>query len=194
MATRNFRELCELQWEQDNFVCVGLDSDEQKIPKSIKRRGYSRGGTVLAFNKAIVEKTADVAWGYKPNIAYYEALGPRGIEALIQTVEFINNYAPEKPVILDEKRADIGSTNLGYVTAAFEQYGVDAVTVHPYLGEEALRPFLDRQEREIIVLCRTSNPGAGEFQDLKVLPYNLPLYRVVARRVAVAWNKKGDAR
>ena len=138
------------------------------------------------FNERVVEATLDIAAAFKPNTAFYEALGAAGWEALRQTVDHIHRVAPEIPVILDAKRADIGSTNEGYVRAIFDEVGADAVTVHPYLGEHALRPFLDRPGVGVFVLARTSNPGAGEFQDLLV--DGLPLYRQVARRVARAWS------
>jgi len=111
---------------------------------------------------------------------------------LSRTVEYIRETYPHIPVILDAKRADIGSTNPGYVQAAFDIIGVDAITVHPYLGKEALAPFLERKEKGIIVLAKTSNPGAAEFQDLLVGDFREPLYLVVARTVARAWNTNGN--
>jgi len=109
---------------------------------------------------------------------------------LANTIKFIHQVAPEVPVILDAKRADIGNTNKGYVQAAFEELGVDAITVHPYLGKEALQPFLNRGDKGVFVLVRTSNPGAGEFQDLQV--NGEPLYQIVARQVATEWNKNNN--
>lgn len=128
-------------------------------------------------------------------MAFYEELGEEGIAALIRTVKLINEIAPCVPVILDAKRADIGNTNRGYVAAAFSEIGADAITVHPYLGAEALAPFLECEDKGVIVLCRTSNKGAGEFQDLMVTtevgyaPAE-PLYLRVARNVSQRWNKK----
>ncbi|MBI4114387.1 MAG: orotidine-5'-phosphate decarboxylase [Candidatus Niyogibacteria bacterium] len=189
MNDRNFRKMLEAQWSRGNFVCVGLDSDVWKIPtKHIQHSKYmNAGGVQVVFNRAIVEATRDLVCAYKPNIAFYEAYGCDGIEALHRTIADIHAIAPDVPVILDAKRADIGSTNAGYVDAAFGYLHADAITVHPYLGAEALQPFLARTEKGIIVLCRTSNPGAGEFQDLSV--NGEPLYRFVARRVASEWNK-----
>lgn len=112
--------------------------------------------------------------------------------ALYQTVRYIKNNYPHIPVILDAKRADIGSTNDGYVKATFDLMGADAITVHPYLGKEALKPFLDRKDKGTIVLVRTSNPGAGEFQDLTPGETGLPLYQVVAKNVASSWNENGN--
>ncbi len=192
--SRSFREMLETQWSRGNFVCVGLDSEFGKIPKSAYRNGnechVSTFNTIVAFNRAIVEATKDLVCAYKPNAAFYEAYGDEGIGALQRTIADIHAIAPDVPVILDAKRADIGNTNSGYVDAAFGFLRADAITVHPYLGAEALQPFLNRTEKGIIVLCRTSNPGAGEFQDLSV--NGEPLFRFVARRVASEWNKGGN--
>jgi orotidine-5'-phosphate decarboxylase len=187
---RDFRKLLEARWERGNFVCIGLDSELSKIPDAV--RAYDDGvvNAILRFNRAIVEATKDLACAYKPNIAFYEAHGKDGFVALRRTIIAVHHLAPEVPVILDAKRGDIGSTNASYVEAAFEFLQADAITVHPYLGAEALQPFLARAEKGVIVLCRTSNPGAGEFQDLSV--NGEPLYRFVARRVASEWNKSGN--
>lgn len=219
MATRNFREMLEAKWAEGKFVCVGLDSDFQKIPKSARRGGnecdVSIPNTIVAFNQAIVEATKDLVCAYKPNIAFYEAYGDEGIGALQRTVVDIHALASDVPVILDAKRADIGSTNLGYIDAAFTFLRVDAITVHPYLGAEALLPFLECTWGGVFVLCRTSNPGAGEFQDQRVRltdtdqmlffsgeddggkkreewPSEIPLYQYVAYRVSRHWNKNGN--
>lgn len=194
MSKRNFRELLKAQWSRGNFVCVGLDSEFSKIPEFARRSGnecdVSVANTIVEFNHAIVEATKDLVCAYKPNTAFYEAHGAEGIEALHRTIADIHAIAPDVPVILDAKRADIGNTNAGYVDAAFGFLQADAITVHPYLGAEALQPFLAQAEKGVIVLCRTSNPGAGEFQDLSV--NGEPLYRFVARRVANEWNKCGN--
>lgn len=208
MSERNFRQLLEAQWERDNFVCVGLDSELSKIPKAIANP-LSPRETIFEFNRHIVDATKDLVCAYKPNIAFYEAEGEGGLTALRETIIHIHAVAPEVPVILDAKRADIGSTNAGYVKMAFETLGADAITVHPYLGAEALQPFLERADKGIFVLCRTSNPGAGEFQDLHVIAsvederrWGFPgdnleavpmtLYKNVAYRVAYDWNKNGN--
>jgi len=202
MNDRNFRQMLEAQWSRGNFVCVGLDSEFGKIPESARRSGNERdvsvANTVVAFNRAIVEATKDLVCAYKPNAAFYEAYGDEGIGALQRTIADIHAIAPDVPVILDAKRADIGNTNAGYVDAAFGFLRADAITVHPYLGAEALQPFLARAEKGIIVLCRTSNSGAGEFQDLLVRVSDgasetvMPLYRFVAMQVAHGWNKNGN--
>ncbi len=180
-----FAELLDTRTAAGAHLCVGLDTSADSLPEAIDRT-LSAQERVVAFNERVVEATRDIAAAFKPNTAFYEALGAAGWEALQQTVDHIHRVAPEIPVILDAKRADIGSTNEGYVRAIFDEVGADAVTVHPYLGERALRPFLDRPGVGVFVLARTSNPGAGEFQDLLV--DGVPLYRQVARRVARDWS------
>jgi orotidine-5'-phosphate decarboxylase len=182
-------ELLSAHFAEGRHLVVGLDTDPRRIPESVAPGG-APAERVVEFNRRIVERTADLACAYKPNAAFYEALGTDGFRALAETVAAIRDGAPDAAVILDAKRADIGSTNAGYVTAAFDQLGVDAVTVHPYLGGEALAPFLERREKLVFVLARTSNPGAGEFQDL--LADGVPLYRHVARAVAGGWNAAGN--
>jgi orotidine-5'-phosphate decarboxylase len=186
-----FISLLQDRWQTNTFVCVGLDSDYWQLPETVKQ-GKSVEEAMFVFNQAIIDTTYDLVCAYKPNAAFYEAQGDGGLRALTRTVQYIKETYPEIPVILDAKRADIGSTNLGYVQAAFDQIGVDAITVHPYLGREALAPFLARADKGIIVLAKTSNPGAGEFQDLLVGPAQEPLYQVVARHVAEQWNANGN--
>jgi orotidine-5'-phosphate decarboxylase len=201
MKDRNFRELLEARWATDRFVCVGLDSEFPKIPKATHKSGLeckiSVANTIVAFNRDIIEATHEFACAFKPNIAFYAAYGDEGLAALHRTITVIHTIAPEVPVILDAKRADIGNTNLGYVQESFGFLRADAVTVHPYLGAEALTPFLEMKDKGVIVLCRTSNSGAKEFQDLMVtLPGNLhrhvPLYQYVAHQVATEWNNNGN--
>ncbi len=194
---RNFNELRDAKWagSEPKFVSVGLDSDYIKIPKHIKGMDPSDPtGVILNFNKYIVDATKDIVGEYKPNIAFYEEHGSEGIVALKKTIEYINETAPDVPVILDFKRGDIGNTNIGYVKAAFEYFNADAVTVSPYMGSEAMKPFLDMKEKGIIVLCRTSSPGSGEFQDL---PQGGPnegkmLFEVVAEIIRDKWNYNGN--
>lgn len=181
----------ESRWQQGNFVCVGLDSDFAQIPQALKDSA-SVEDIMAGFNQEIVEATHDLVCAFKLNAAFYEARGDQGLRALARTVRHIKENYPDIPVIFDAKRADIGSTNNGYVQSAFDQLGVDAITVHPYLGREAMKPFLDCKDKGIIVLARTSNSGAGEFQDLPVGQAQEPLYRVVARQVAQSWNANGN--
>ena len=136
-----FIDLLQDQWNKGRFLCVGLDSDYQQLPESIKTDSVS--DSLFNFNRAIVEATAESACAFKPNTAFYEGYGPAGWEALIKTNRFIREHYPEHLIILDAKRADIGNTNQGYVKAAFEVCLAHAITVHPYLGREALTPFLE---------------------------------------------------
>ncbi len=185
MTGRNFRTLLDAQWDEKKFLCVGLDTDFEKIPEHLQSSGPHEG--IFAFNTAIVDATKDIASSYKPNSAFYEAYGDQGFAALQATIAYINEVAPEVPVILDAKRADIGNTNNGYIVSAFDYLGADAITVQPYLGAEALAPFLERADKGIIVLCRTSNPGAGELQDIDA--GGEPLYMHIARLVSESWNR-----
>lgn len=167
-----FLEKLTAFWDEKKFVCVGLDKGD------------------FEFNKSIIDQTADLVCAYKPNSAFYEAEGVEGRKALEETINYIQKNYSNIPIILDAKRADIGNTNNGYVKDVFDNLGVDAVTVHPYLGKEAVQPFLDRSDKGVIVLVRTSNEGAGEFQDLVV--DGKPLYQVVAEKIAKDWNKNGN--
>lgn len=176
----------------------------EQIPYSV--RGENPALRVLAFLKAIVWATRKSAGAYKPNAAFFEALGPEGETILGMLIEYIHESAPEVPVILDSKRGDIGKTNKGYVKGAFDWKRADGITISPYLGREASQPFLDCKDKIIFVLARTSNPGAGEFQDRQVLATpaeieeldlpkrggSIPLYQVVARNVATSWNVNGN--
>lgn len=187
------------------FVCVGLDSDQAKLPEVLRFSGRAPSA-VYAFNANIIDATRDRPLAYKPNIAFYEELGADGWQTLKLTIERIKKNAPDVPIILDCKRGDIGNTNKGYVAAAFDYFGVDAVTVSPYLGKEALLPFLDRKDKGIIALCKTSNKGSGEFQDMHVsvpsgetfagryvhTSASVPLYQFVAHRIAKYWNDNGN--
>ncbi|HUC01530.1 MAG TPA: orotidine-5'-phosphate decarboxylase [Candidatus Paceibacterota bacterium] len=215
MGDRNFRSLLESRWSAGKFVCVGLDSDYAQIPESVRTKSFNDIiRSIVTFNAAIVNATSTIVCAYKPNIASYAGYGAEGIAALQRTIQYIHNFAPEIPVILDAKRGDIGSTNAGYVREAFEYFQADAITLHPYLGAKALQPFLDRDDKGIFILCRTSNPGAGEFQDLQVgvsrgeieflsrchatgwsigIPgCYAPMYLHVACQVSIAWNKNGN--
>lgn len=181
-------EKLENKFAQGNLIAVGLDPAVEKIPSVFKRRNTSVEEMFFAFNREIIEATADLVSAFKPNAAFYEAEGEQGFRALKRTADYLKENYPDIALILDAKRADIGSTNSAYATAIFDELGMDAVTVHPYLGKEALQPFLDRADKGIFVLVKTSNPGAGEFQDLKVAETGEPLYKVVAKNVATSWN------
>lgn len=159
----------------DSLLCVGLDPQPQRTPPD----------ELLSFGRAVIEATAEHACAFKPQSAFYEAAGPPGWEALAGTIELIRELAPHAVVILDAKRGDIAHTAHAYATAAFNQLGADAVTASPYLGGDSVAPFLERPERAAFVLCRTSNPGGGDFQSLPVEGTGgEPLYEQVARRAA----------
>lgn len=185
---RNFIELLEGCWDGGRHVCVGLDIDPKLLPKAVK--GDSDIDRLRHFAFAIVEETSGLVAAYKPNSSFFEALGSSGIDLLRDVVRHIHKHAPAVPVIIDAKRADIASTNDGYVQALYDYLEADAVTLHPYLGHEALRPFLNRSDKGCFILCRTSNPGAGELQDLRV--EGEFLYLRVASLVARDWNTNGN--
>lgn len=177
----DFQERLGRATANGSLVCIGLDSEVAKLPQGVDQ---------LAFNKAIVDATHDLVCAYKPNTAFYEAQGAGGIQALKDTCDYIRLVAPDVLILLDAKRADIGNTNMGYVQFAYDYLGADAITLHPYLGREALEPFLLREDKGSIILCRTSNPGAGEFQDRPVDGHKL--YEHVAKMVAMDWNTGGN--
>ncbi len=194
VAPGGFKASLERRWQLGNFVCVGLDSQYDKIPKSM-RKGLNIESAVFKFNQEIIDATHDLVCAYKPQYAFYGALGESGVSVLRRTIGFIHDKYPGIPVILDAKRNDIGNTSEQYAKEVFDIYGADAVTVNPYLGQKALQPFLDRRDKGVIVLCRTSNPGAGEFQDLLVkhpILGEVPFYQVVAYQVANEWNVSGN--
>lgn len=166
----------------NSLLCVGLDSQIEHLPESFRQNDLPQ----FSFNRWIIEQTAGYAAAFKANIAFYEARGTQGLHELQLTINYLRDRYPDIFTICDAKRADIGSTNQAYVQAIFDVMGFDAVTLHPYLGREALQPFLSRADKGCIVLCRTSNPGAGEFQDLQVS--GKPLWLVVAERVSQEWN------
>ncbi|MBP9715102.1 MAG: orotidine-5'-phosphate decarboxylase [Candidatus Pacebacteria bacterium] len=172
--------------EINSLLCVGLDADFEKIPK----RFLDMENPQFEFNKWIIEETHEYAAAYKPNSAFYEARGEQGIKELKMTMDYLVKNHPDIFTILDAKRADIGNTNNGYVNFAYEYLGVDAITLHPYLGREALMPFLNREDKVAIILCRTSNSGAGELQDLLV--DEKPIWQVVAEKVSSEWNKNNN--
>ena len=196
---RNFRELLEGQWSEGKFLCVGLDADITKIPSAAEKEDTR--AIIVAFNRRLVDATKDLVCSYKPNPAFYEAHGDEGWAALRETIMYIHEAAPEVAVILDAKRGDIGNTNEQYALSAFEHLQADAITVQPYLGREPLEPFYSRKDKGVIVLCHTSNPGAGEIQGLEVSqsdevsPHRIaePLYKLVARLAATSWNGNGNS-
>ncbi len=162
-----------------SLLCVGLDPDPAQLPPDLAARRQP----LYEFNRRIVDATHEFAAAYKPQIAFYSA---HAAEAeLAASIRYIRERAPHAIVILDAKRGDIGNTARAYAHEAFDRYGADAVTVNPYMGEDSVTPFLARPDRGAIVLCRTSNPGAHDFQDLRC--DGVPLYQAVAARAA-RWN------
>ncbi|MEZ4660634.1 MAG: orotidine-5'-phosphate decarboxylase [Caldilineaceae bacterium] len=177
--------------QNQSLVCVGLDPIPAQMPARYRSSGDSLMEDLLAWNRAIIEETADLVCIYKPNIAFYEALGLPGLKLLRQTLDLIPAHIP---VLLDAKRGDIDSTAAAYAAACFDQWGVDAVTLSPYLGRDSIEPFAAYADKGLFVLCHTSNPGAGEFQELEISDWrqldrepNQPLYIRVAQ-TASRWS------
>ena len=180
-----FIERLNAIWQKNNsLLCVGLDPDVRKIPTHLR----DQDSPLFAFNRAIIDSTADLVCAYQPQIAYYAAAGrERDLEL---TISYIHENAPGVPVILDAKRGDIGSTAEMYAAEAFDRYGADAVTVNPYMGTDTLAPFLSRADKGVVVLCRTSNPGGDDFQNLT--SDGKTLYARVAHKATHEWNENGN--
>ena len=187
----NFMQALRARWQAaDSLVCVGLDPEPAKFPA----RFTGDADAVFAFCRDIVDATAEYACCFKPQIAHFAALGAEG--ALARLIDHVHAAHRGVPVILDAKRGDIGSTAQHYAAEAFDRYGADAVTANPYLGRDSLQPFLDRADRGVVILCRTSNPGAADLQDLVISSRegsaSRPLYQHVAEQVAREWNGHGN--
>lgn len=175
-------KLKKISIKNDSLVCVGLDSDLSKLPQTFETSDNPQ----FEFNKAIIDETHDLVCAYKPNTAFYEAEGSEGVKQLKLTTDYIKEKYPEIPIIIDAKRADIGNTNLGYIKYIFDYLNGDAVTLHWYVGKEGLKPFLDLKDKCLFIYCRSSNAGAGEFQDLVM--DGKPFYQVLAEKVLKDWN------
>ncbi|HXR94079.1 MAG TPA: orotidine-5'-phosphate decarboxylase [Steroidobacteraceae bacterium] len=178
------RQLQDSWARSDSLVCVGLDPEIERFPSALAQHA----SPIFQFNRAIIDATADLVCAYKPQFAHYAAYEAE--DQLERTIEYIHRSHPGVPVILDSKRGDVGNTAERYAIEAFERYGADAVTVNPYLGGDALEPFLKHEDKGVIVLCRTSNPGARELQDLEV--DGRKLYHRVAELAARRWNSRGN--
>ncbi|WP_017878714.1 orotidine-5'-phosphate decarboxylase [Janthinobacterium sp. CG3] len=181
----NFINKLSAAWTaNDSLLCVGLDPDLAKLPPQLR----DQPDGIVTFCTRIIDATADLACSFKPQIAYFAALGAE------RQLEDICRYAretyPHIPLILDAKRGDIGATATQYAREAFERYGADAVTVNPYMGADSVEPYMEWEDRGVIILCRTSNPGGSDLQFLNV--DGQPLYQHVARLVAEKWNKNGQ--
>ncbi|HUY56585.1 MAG TPA: orotidine-5'-phosphate decarboxylase [Candidatus Micrarchaeaceae archaeon] len=184
MTRAPFRERLEAAVATNGAaLCIGIDPDATKIPAELGQ-GIA---AVRQHTLAILEATAPYAAAFKPNFAFFERLGAAGFELLIEVVREARRHAL---VIADAKRGDIGSTAAAYAEAIFEVIGADACTVNGYLGHDSLLPFLDQADRFAFIVCRTSNPGAADFQDLSVGTVGEPLFLHLARR-AVEWNARG---
>jgi len=169
--------------KNSSLLCIGLDPEIEKLPKHLLKEN----DPTFAFNKEIIDNTSDIVCAYKPNIAFYEAYGIKGLESLKKTIEYIQKKHPEIPIILDAKRADIANTSRMYARALFDYFGADAVTVYPYLGLDAIKPFLNYENKLTILIIKTSNPDSDVFQNLKVGNSNLPLYLTMAHEIK-KWN------
>ncbi|MEE8470934.1 MAG: orotidine-5'-phosphate decarboxylase [Dehalococcoidia bacterium] len=166
-----------------SLLCIGLDPDPELMPKL----------DVFQFNREIIDATSDLVCAYKPNLAFYEALGIEGLRALERTIAHIPR---EIPVIGDAKRGDIASSSKAYAKALFDTFGFDAATVNPYLGHDSVAPFIDYSDKGVFILCKTSNAGATDFQELLCVEHgasagSLPLYELVALK-AKEWNRHGN--
>lgn len=159
----NREQLFEQIQDKRSFLCIGLDADILKIPAFLKETS----DPLFAFNKEIIDATQDLCVAYKPNLAFYESLGARGLVSLEKTVSYIREKYPEQFIIADAKRGDIGNTSNLYARAFFDQMDFDAVTVAPYMGEDSVKPFMTYLDKWVILLALTSNKGAADFQYLK---------------------------
>ncbi|MCZ6643425.1 MAG: orotidine-5'-phosphate decarboxylase [Gammaproteobacteria bacterium] len=183
MSRTAFIEQLRERWhKQDTMLCVGLDPDPSRLPARLSKRPDG----VQQFCRNIVDATAEYVCAFKPQVAYFAALGKE--DELAQLIAYIHENHPAIPVILDAKRGDIGSTARLYATEAFERFAADAVTVNPYPGEESIQPYLEYVDRGVIVLCRTSNPDSDWLQ---MYPKAEPVYLRVAK-AAVHWNTHGN--
>ena len=180
----NFFERVALRQEARNsLLCIGLDPDVSRFPAAI-RRGPD---PIFTFNKAIIDATADQVCCYKPQIAHYAGVGAE--DQLQSTIDYIQ--ALDIPVLLDAKRGDVGSTAQWYAREVFERYGADATTINPYLGYDAMAPYLDYRDKGIFILCRTSNPGGADLQNLP-LANGKQLFEHVAEQASLNWNVNGN--
>jgi orotidine-5'-phosphate decarboxylase len=174
------QKLRDVQFRKKSLLCIGLDVDLEKIPEHMK----SSPNPVLEFNRRIIEATHDLTCAYKPNLAFYEAMGDRGLATLRETVKLI----PKSVLTIgDGKRGDIGNTAERYAKSLFDDFGFDSITVNPYMGFDSVEPFLKNPEKGVFLLALTSNPGSKDFQRLKI--QGKPLYEKVVL-MAKKWNTR----
>ena len=171
------KELIQQIREKQSFLCVGLDTDLKKIPQHL----LAEDDPIFAFNKAIIDATAPYCVSYKPNLAFYEAFGVKGLMAFEKTIKYLKQQYPHHFVIADAKRGDIGNTSAMYARTFFEEYDVDSLTVAPYMGEDSVSPFLGYEGKWVILLALTSNKGSHDFQ-LTESPDGERLFEKVLRR------------
>ncbi|ATV28422.1 orotidine-5'-phosphate decarboxylase [Prevotella intermedia] len=154
------KQLIEQIFTKKSFLCVGLDSDLNKIPKFL----LNEEDSIFSFNKAIIDATAPYCVAYKPNLAFYECYGLKGMEAFEKTITYLKEKYPNHFIIADAKRGDIGNTSKMYAQTFFKEYNVDALTIAPYMGEDSVKPFLEYEGKWVILLALTSNKGSHDFQ------------------------------
>ncbi|MBO4268085.1 MAG: orotidine-5'-phosphate decarboxylase [Bacteroidaceae bacterium] len=169
-----------------SFLCVGLDTDLRKLPEHL----LSEEDPVFAFNKAIIDATADYCIAYKPNMAFYESTGLKGLQSLYKTIDYIRDNYPDQFIIADAKRGDIGNTSTMYAGSFFDGMKADAVTVAPYMGQDSVTPFLGHEGRWVILLALTSNKGADDFQYMQDAQ-GTPLYQKVLQK-SLEWGGNPD--
>ena len=182
-------KLLAVSRQQNSLLCVGLDPEQEHLPSRLCNMSVTRA--VAYFCQAIIEATAPFVCAFKPNLAFFEVLGPEGMYVFQNVLKAVPKHIP---IIVDAKRGDLGNTARNYAAAIFDVYGCDAVTVNPYLGYDSVAPFLAYEEKAVFFLCRTSNPSAHDFQDLLVYEEKgqvRPLYEVIAQRVQY-WNRTGN--
>lgn len=156
----NRQELVKEIFDKKSFLCVGLDTDLKKVPTHL----LNEEDPIFAFNKAIIDATADYCVSYKPNLAFYEAFGVKGLISFEKTIKYLKENYPYHFIVADAKRGDIGNTSAMYARTFFEEYDVDSLTVAPYMGEDSVTPFLGYQDKWVILLALTSNKGSHDFQ------------------------------
>ncbi|KKR18307.1 MAG: Orotidine 5'-phosphate decarboxylase [candidate division CPR2 bacterium GW2011_GWC1_41_48] len=179
-----FKQLEQLQEKNNSLVCPGFDPDMDKIPKHL----LGDEDPIFSFCKGIVDTTIDLVCAYKPNIAFFEAYGIKGLESLKKTIDYVHEL--DGLVIIDAKRNDIGNTAKMYAKSMFDNLGSDALTINPYMGSDSVKPFLEYKDKGIFVLARTSNPGGADFQNL--ICDGKPLYETVVKKV-LEWDENGNA-
>jgi len=181
----NFYAKLDNSWKRSkSLLCIGLDPEHNKLPPFL----HSKGGAIYAFCKEIIDATADLVCAYKPQIAYFSAHNAE--DQLEQIISYIHETYPDIPVILDSKRADIGSTAHQYAIETFEKYKADAVTLNPYMGFDAIEPFVSYKDKGAFILCKTSNKSSAEIQNLSV--DGIPLYLKVAELISQKWNSNNN--